>query len=86
MRAKRPANLWKLIKVRRDKVIVYLVEAVEPKRRELIQDRAFVRNRFEQNHVRGGKPVGRDEDQRFAKIENFTHFPAAQFFDAGKID
>ena len=63
-----------------------VVEPFEPKRRELVQDRAFVWNRVTQNHVKGRESVGRDEKERLTEIKNFAHFPAPQFFDPGKID
>src|ERR1044072_1180895 len=31
-------------------------------------------------------PVGRDEEQRVAEVEDFAHLPAAEFLDARKID
>ena len=62
------------------------MEAFEPKRRELIQDRALVRDRLWQNDVKSRQAIGGDEEERFAKIKNLAHLSAAQFFDSGKID
>src|SRR5438034_1325669 len=72
--------------IRGDKVIVDLVKAPEPKRRELIQDRALVGNRIWQNHVKRREAIGGDEEQRFSEIKNFSYFPAPQLFDSGKIE
>ena len=36
--------------------------------------------------VEGGEAIGRDEEERLAEIEDFAHFAAAQFFDAGKFE
>jgi len=75
-----------IVEVRGDKVIVDLVKAPEPKRRELIQDRALMGNRIWQNHVKRREAIGRDKEQRFPEIKNFSYFPAAQLFDSRKIE
>src|SRR5204862_912008 len=76
----------KFVEVRRDKVIIDSVETFEPKRGDLIEDRALVWNRIGQNHIEGREPIGHDEEKRLAEIENFADFPAAEFFDSRKID
>jgi len=74
------------VEVRRDEVIINLIEAFEPERRELIQDCALVRNRVGQNHVERRQTIGRDEEQRLAEIKHFAHFSAAQLFYPGEIN
>src|SRR5207248_1602038 len=44
------------------------------------------RDRIGQNHVERRDPIGRDKEQRFAEIEDFTDLPAPQFFYSRKID
>ena len=44
--AKRPQLFREIIEIRRNKVIVDLAEAIEPKRGELIEDSAFLRDRI----------------------------------------
>ena len=58
-------------------------KSLEPKGGDLIQNRSFVRNRIGQDDVKGGKPIGRDEEQSLAEIEDFAHLAAAQFFYSG---
>src|SRR5207248_1340884 len=47
---------------------------------------ALFRDRIGQNHVERRDPIGRDKEQRFAEIEDFTDLPAPQFFYSRKID
>jgi hypothetical protein len=61
-------------------------ETPKPKRRKLIQDSALARNRIGKNDVKGGKPIGRDEKERFAEVKDFADFAAAEFLYSRKIE
>ncbi len=74
------------VEIRCDEVVLDLVEAFEPERRELIEDGAFFRYRVGQDHIERGKPISHDKEQSLAEIENFADLSAAQFLDSGKID
>ena len=47
----------KLIEIRGDKMIIDVVETLKPERRNLIQDRAFIRNRIGQDDVKSGEAI-----------------------------
>ena len=61
-------------------------ETPKPKRGQLIQDRAFARNRIWENDVKSRKPIGRDEKQGVAQIKDFADFAAAKLFYSGKFE
>src|SRR6266436_653032 len=84
--AKWPQLFWKIVEIGGNEVIVDLAELVEPKRRELIEHRAFFRDRVRQDDVESRNTIGGDKEKRVAEIEDFAHFPAPQFFNAWKID
>ena len=62
-------------------MIAHESEALKPKRRNLIQDRAFEGHRIRQDAVEGGNAIGRDEEERLAQIKYFADFAAAEFWD-----
>jgi len=66
-------------------MVLHKRETPEPKGGELIQDRTFARNRVRENDVKSGKPICRDEKERFAQIKNFADFAAAEFFYSGEV-
>src|SRR5215469_12149281 len=67
-------------------MVLDATETFEPKRGELIQDGAFMRNRIRQNHIKSRKAIGSDKKECLAQIKNFAHLPTAQFFDSRKVD
>src|SRR5262249_18720903 len=69
-----------------DKMIVDFAEAIEPECRQLVQDRALLRDRVRQDDVERRESIGRDEQKRVAKIEHFANLAAAQLFNSGKIN
>ena len=72
-----------LFEIRRDEVIWNIAEPLEPKRRNLIEHCALVRDWVGQNHVKSRDAIGNDEEKCFPKIEDFAHLATAQFVDAG---
>src|SRR6185369_13376931 len=76
----------KLFEIRGYKVIFDVVETLKPKRRNLIEDRALVRNWIGQDDVESRDAVGNDKQERVAKIKDFAHLAAAQFLDSREID
>src|ERR1051326_1026146 len=81
-----PQFLWKLLKIRRDKVIIDLVEPLEPKRGNLVQHCALVWNWVGQDYVKRRDAIRDDEKQRVAEVKDLAHFSAAQFLDSGYLD
>ncbi len=77
---------WELFEIRRNKVVRNVAEMVEPKRRDLIENRALVRNWIGQDHIESRDAVRCDEEQRLAEIKNFADLAAAQSFDSWKVD
>src|SRR5689334_20957259 len=56
---------------------------LKPESRYLIQNLSLVRNQGGQNIIKGGNPVGGDDQQVIAQIINIPHFsPAVQ----GQVD
>ena len=84
--AKTLQRFREFVEIRCDEVVLDLVKAFEPKRRELIEDGAFFRYRVGQDHIERGKPISHDKEQSLAEIENFADLSAAQFLDSRKID
>ena len=78
--------LRKFFEARSNVMIFSKGELLEPKRRDLVQHRAFSWNGIGQDDIESGKPVGRDEEEDVAEIKDFAHFTAAQFRDAGQVD
>ena len=66
--------------------IVNLVESIEPKRGNLVQHCALVRNGVSQDHVKSRYAIRDDKEKRLAKVKDFAHLSAAQFFYPGQID
>ena len=69
-----------------DEMIVDPAEVIEPESGELIEHRAFFRDRIGQNDVEGRDSVGREEEQGISEVEDFPDFAAAELFDSRKID
>ncbi len=69
-----------------DHVILDKGEAPKPKRGKLVQDGALARNGIGENDIKGGEPIGRDEEESFAEIKHFADFAAAEFLYFGKIE
>ena len=84
--AERLQFLWKLLDPYSDKVILDLVESLEPKRGNLVQHRALVWNGVGQDHVKSRDAIRGDKEQRLPEIKDFAHLSAAQFFYPGQID
>ena len=78
--------LWEPLDIPCDKVILDLVEAVEPERGDLVQHRALVWNRVGQDHVKRRDAIRDYKEQRLAEIKDFAHLPATQLPNSGKID
>ena len=68
-----------------DQVIRNKVELIEPERRYLAKNFAFVRYRVGQDAVEGGNAVSCNNQEVFAEIKDFTHFAAAEFRNSRKI-
>src|SRR5205823_12606410 len=75
-----------LFRIGRDKVILYVVEALEPERRNLVEHRALVRNRVVQNHIKSRDAIRGDKEQRLPEVEHFAHLTAAEFLDSQQLD
>ena len=84
--ARTQALARELIEIRGHEMIIDLLKTFKPKRRNLIQHRAFERNRIGQNYIESGKTIADDEEQSVAEVEDFAHFAAAQFFYSCEID
>jgi hypothetical protein len=84
--AERLQFFWGTRRTSPDKVIPDVVESLEPKRGNLIQYCALVRNGIGKNHIKCGDPIRDDKEQCLAQIEHFAHLAAAQFFNSVKID
>src|SRR5262245_8883745 len=67
-------------------MILDRAETLKPKRRNLIKDRALVRNWVRQDHVESRDAIGCDKEQGIAKIKDFAHLAAAQSSDSPKLD
>ena len=67
-------------------MIFDVAETLKPKRRNLIEDCALVRNWVGQDDVESRDPIGYDKQKRVAKIKDFAHLAAAQFLDSRKVD
>src|SRR4029077_15927222 len=67
-------------------MILDRIETLEPKRGNLIEDCALVRDWVGQDHIESRDAIGYYKQQRLAKIKDFAHLAAAQFFDSGKLD
>ena len=52
----------------------------EPESRHAIQDGSFSGDGVGHDHVKGGNPVGSDDQQEFFHFVNITYFPSAQQF------
>src|SRR5207248_11756006 len=75
--------LWELFGIRRDKVILDVVESLDPERGNLVEHCALVWNGVEQDDVKGRDAIRGDKEKRLAEIKDFAHFPAAHFFYPG---
>src|SRR5204862_8079116 len=84
--SKSTQQLRELIEIRSDEMVPGEVQFLKPESRDLIQDRALIRNGIGQNDIEGGKTIADDEEQGIAEVEHFAHFPAAQCFDSRKVD
>ena len=60
-------------------------EQIEPEKRKLREDAAFVRDAGGHDHVEGGEPVGGDHQQLVAEIVNIADFSARGGLDAGEM-
>jgi hypothetical protein len=78
--------LWKLLGIRREKVILDVVESLEPECGNLIQHCAFAGDRIGKDNVKCGNPIRYDKEQCRTKVEDFAHLAAAQFLNSAKID
>src|SRR5438309_6292544 len=60
----------KMVDVRGDHVALDKIKSPKPEGGDLVQDRAFVRNRVGQDDVEGRETIGGDEEKRVAEIED----------------
>jgi hypothetical protein len=67
-------------------MIFYERESPKPERGNLVQDRAFLRNRIGQDDIEGRQPIGGDKEESVAEVEDFTDFAGAEFADARKVE
>jgi hypothetical protein len=66
-------------------MIFYERKSPKPESGNLVQDRAFLRNRIRQDDIEGRQPIGGDEEKSVPEVEDFTDFAGAEFGDARKV-
>src|SRR5262249_24929346 len=76
---------FKFLERRRDKEISNIVESLEPKRGNLIEHRALVRNWIGNAAVEAADRMGDDKKQCLAQVEHCAYLAGAQFSDSGEI-
>src|SRR5438309_6501807 len=76
----------KMVDVRGDHVALDKIKSPKPEGGDLVQDRAFVRNRVGQDDVEGRETIGGDEEKRVAEIEDFADFAGAEFGNPRQIE
>ena len=72
--------------VRGNNMVFDRVKVRKPERRDRREHRAFLRNGIGQDAVEGAEAIRGDEQQVIAEVEDFAHFAAGDFADAGKVE
>ncbi len=65
------------------RVILYEIEFLEPKCRDLRKHLSLTRNRIGQNAIESRDAIRGDEEQTISEIVDISHLAAAQFLEAG---
>ena len=68
-----------------EQMVLHEIEPCEPECGKPVQDGAFAGNRVGHDAVEGRDAIRGDEEEAVAEIENFAHFAAADFRDAGQV-
>ncbi len=62
-----------------------ILQEVEPEKRKLGEDAAFVGNGSRKNNIEGGEPVRGDDEQLFAEIVDIADLPARGGGETGEM-
>ncbi|MDZ7639175.1 MAG: hypothetical protein U5J83_13145 [Bryobacterales bacterium] len=84
--AVRMQQAWKIREIRAYQVISDDAgEALKPEHGNLVEDVAFLRNGRGQDAIKGGKPVGGNQQQMVAEVVDIAHFTASDQRDIAEM-